>query len=151
MANQERERKAFQLRIQGKTLQAIADELEFAAPSSAARAIERHLAANTPDLDAERYRGIQLIRLEQLHAALWPKAIGDEKIGPDLAAGAAVLRIHDRLERLLGLNREPVVDLEERLREAARANGEDEDEVVREALGVLALALPRRRGLRLVS
>lgn len=153
MANQEREREAFRLRVQGKTLQAIADELGFAVPSSAARAIERHLAANTPALDTERYRNLQLMRLEQLHAALWPMAIGNEKSDPDLAAGAAILRIHDRLERLLGLNREPVVDIEAELRRAARAEGLDEDEVVAEARGIIRTYEPRwaRGRLRSVS
>ena len=75
----ERRRIALQLRADGLTYQAIADHVApdgerlFASRQSAARAIARELR-DIPAEEADAVRAIELVRLDELHANVWPEA-----------------------------------------------------------------------------
>lgn len=149
----ERDRQAFVLRVAGATWREIAEALNMTNASMAFKAYERHMAALTPADEAEDYRKLELQRLDTLHKALWPKALGDPgdprtgrlPVEPDHDAIRALLQIHDRRVRLLGLTREPEVDVEEELRALAKDAGLDPDEMVREAEAFLATSNRGRR------
>ena len=70
-------------------------------------------------------RELELRRLDKLLDAQWDKALNG-----DLGAVQAVLRIMDRRATYLGLDAPVKVDLEQRIREGAMAEGLDPDEAV---------------------
>lgn len=144
--HRDRDRQAFQLKIGGATFAQIAQALGYNDPAGALRGYRRHIAATT-DLDTiEHYRELELHRLEDLRAALYNRAVGDPgdprinrpPTPPDLEAIDRILRIHDRMVRLLGLNREPTMDPTEELLRFADERGLDRDVVLREADGIIA-------------
>ncbi len=98
LAARDKQRRALQLRTEGRTLDQIADELGYADKSGAHRAItaalDRHEAAAV-----DEYRDLEAARLNELQRAVWPLAIAG-----DLAAVTACIRIIDRRARLLGLD-----------------------------------------------
>ncbi len=53
---------------------------------------------------AEATRAVELDRLERLHMALWPKAVGGKDVPPDYAAVDRLVRISERRSKLLGLD-----------------------------------------------
>lgn len=137
MAIQERERQAVALRLAGASYPEIARQVGYRGPSAAYQAVHRGIASPAAE-DVEEYRELQRQRLERLFLAWWQKAIGSQTAGgvrvePDEAAANMVLKIHDRLTRILGLDREPVVDFEAEVRAMARERGLDEEEAVAEA------------------
>jgi hypothetical protein len=121
--------RALQLRLQGLPFREVGDLLgvdEDVACRYFHAQLRRLLGAAVRDLDAVRV--LELVRLERLQAALWPKAVGG-----DAGAAETVLKIVDRRCRLIGLYGPVTVDMEPRLRQMARAEGLDEDEIVLEA------------------
>ena len=101
----DRQRRALELRTEGRTLDQIADELGYADKSGAHRAIlaalDRHEAAAV-----DEYRDLEAARLNELQQAVWPLA----KAG-DIAAVIACVRIIDRRAKLLGLDAPVLVDV----------------------------------------
>lgn len=146
-AERDRDRAVVALKVEGYTYHEIVDRLQLSSVSVAHRAYERYLAATADLAQVEQRRELELRRLERLHMAWWPLAIGEtappepqearQPVKPDIEALGAVLRIHDRVSRLLGLDREPTVDPEEILRQAARDAGLEEDDVLRQAEGII--------------
>lgn len=145
----ERDGRALDLRVRGCTYQQIASFLKVRV-SSAYVAVERALARSATAVDIEQYRELELERLDTLLRACWPHATAD---APNWDAVNAVLKISLHRMRLLGLNREPMLDFETEIRRAARLSGEDEDDAVREAQALMrALGKRRdRRGLTLIG
>lgn len=96
----EREVEALELRIAGKSYAQIASAMGIA-KSTAYAAVQR--AAGDLDEErretAERYREVELLRLERAHEALWEKV----KAG-DLQAIEAMGRLSDRRRKLLGID-----------------------------------------------
>lgn len=112
----EREVKAFEMRSDGNTYEAIAVALGYTDRSSARKAVERagkRLSSETP----AELRTIEFSRLERLHKVVFPLALTG-----DLDAVDAALKIAARRMRLLGLDTPHVAvtdpDAERRLQEA---------------------------------
>jgi DNA-binding CsgD family transcriptional regulator len=148
-ASAQRDARALDLRVRGATYTQIATLLGLRV-SSVYTAVERALARSATAIDVEHYRELELERLDTLLRACWPQATAET---PNWDAVNAVLKISLHRMRLLGLNREPMVDFEAEIRRAARVAGEDEDEAVREAQALLRGVEGRRvrRGLTLIS
>ena len=93
----EKENRALELRRAGFTLQRIADEVGYADPSGAKKAIKRYY--DRLEAEANEFnRSEELERLDRLQVALWNRAIkGDEK------AIRTVLRIMELRAKILGL------------------------------------------------
>lgn len=97
----ERQAEAVKLRVEGKTLQEIADQLGYSDPSGAHRAIAAALA-KTLATPADEFRALELERLEALWKGLWRFAqAGDEK------AVSAALKVMQRRAKLMGLDARP--------------------------------------------
>ncbi len=100
--------RAVALRLQGKTFEAIGQELGVSM-QVAHRHVQRALAetaARTAE-DAEALRTIELRRLEALNDAVWPEALtGDPR------AVLCALRIAERRAKLLGLEAPVKVDVD---------------------------------------
>ena len=90
------------MRLQGRTLQEIGDAqnppITFQAVSKAIRTVLHDVVAEP----IEAIRSVESLRLDQMLAAVWPRA----KDG-DLQAISAVLQIMARRARLLGLDQQP--------------------------------------------
>ena len=101
-ANDERNRSALALRIEGLTYRQIADRLGVA-PSRAHELVKREAAETLPDDDAvAEWRALQVARLEALNAAVWDRALTG-----DIPSVLTALRIMSAQSRLLGLDRAP--------------------------------------------
>lgn len=105
MAARDKQRRALELRAEGRTLADIADELGYADKASAhnaiTRTLDRHESAAVDEL-----RALEGARLDLLQKAVWPLAMAG-----DLAAVRECVRIIDRRARLLGLDAPTLVDL----------------------------------------
>lgn len=77
---------------------------------------------------AERYRTVQLVRIQAAMKAIWVK-VGQGRID----AIHTMLRLMEREAKLLGLDAPAKVDIEHRIREMAHEEGLDPDAAVREA------------------
>lgn len=112
----QRARQVMQLRMAGASERTIAAQLGLS-PGGVHKIIVRELAtvrAETGEA-AEEARKLELERLDQLQAALWPDAIGiDAQTGtrkaPSLQATDRVLRVMERRAALLGLDYKPKVE-----------------------------------------
>jgi len=134
----ERRVKAFELRKQGQSYRAIGQVLGVSHAQAQRDVVEELDRLNAlTRAHAEDYRRLQLERLEDLLAAVWPAAIDG-----DIAAQGAVLRIIERQSRLLGLDAPARIDIEQRIRIAAAELGLDPDEAVAEASAILREAKP---------
>jgi len=94
----ERQSRAVELRLAGRTLQQIADALGYASPSGAAQAIEaalRKRVAGTVD----HLRQVENARLDAMWFPLWPRMLAG-----DLAALDRGLKIMTRRAKLMGLD-----------------------------------------------
>lgn len=105
LAARDKQRRALELRTEGRTLDQIADELGYASKSGASKAItaalDRHEAAAV-----DEYRDLEAARLNELQRAVWPLAVTG-----DIAAVTACVRIIDRRAKLLGLDAPVLVDV----------------------------------------
>jgi hypothetical protein len=94
----ERESRVLELRRAGFTLQRIADEVGYADPSGAKKAIKRYYDRLEAEAN-EHNRSEELERLDRLQVALWNRAVkGDDK------AIRTVLRIMELRSKILGLH-----------------------------------------------
>ena len=96
LAVRKRQKTALELRLSGKTFQAIADELGCS-KHTAHRLVEQALDATIKE-PAARMREMELHRLDGMFAGFWPTA---QKGDPVAAAGC--LKIMEHRARLLGL------------------------------------------------
>lgn len=156
--NEERDERALTLRASGMTYRQIANALNVSVQPAHAM-VTRALARSAAVVDVDKYRELELARMDLLLTQVWPHAIGraptqgSPGITPSWEAVAAVLRISQHVTRLLGLTREPSMDFEAEIRKAAISAGEDPDEAVKEAMALLRGFEGRkgRGGLMLVS
>lgn len=102
----DRRRQAVSLRLAGHTYQQIADRLGYRGHTGARAAVEKALREAIREPSREVIT-LELLRLDALQAALWPKALAC-----DLAAVDRVLKVMERRARLLGLD----VPVEQRVR-----------------------------------
>ena len=100
-----RDSRVYELRIQGLTFDAIANEVGFSGPSGAWQAYQRirHEVIFESIDDA---RQLELMRLDDLQVAVWDRAINGE-----LPAAHCVLKIMDRRAKLLGLDKPEKVEV----------------------------------------
>jgi hypothetical protein len=98
IAAREKHAEALKLRKQGKSYQVIADELGWADPSGAQKAVKVALDRVTLE-DAEDVKKMELARLDQMLDSLeWKISVGD------YAAIDRALKIMERRARYLGLD-----------------------------------------------
>jgi hypothetical protein len=93
-----KELKVLELRRAGFTFQRIAEEVGYATPSGAQRALERIMTRNVPQAPDE-FRWQELDRLDRMQVALWPRAMK----GDDRAIGT-IVRLMERRARLVGID-----------------------------------------------
>lgn len=98
----DRDTKALNLRIGGKTFDYISAKLGFGGRSNAHRAVRRRLAAMRTDCEekAEELKQLELARLDRLQRALWSAGIKGEVEAID-----RILRIMARRAALEGLDK----------------------------------------------
>ena len=116
--------RALTLRGRGWTYEEIAKEVPYATAGGAHKAVRTGLRATLKE-PADDVRELELGRLDKLLNAQWDKALAG-----DLGALQAVLRIMDRRATYLGLDAPVKIDLEQRVRDGAIAEGLDPDEAV---------------------
>ena len=119
-----RQADALDLRKAGATYQAIASELGYSHPPAARKAVMAGLKLTMQE-PADELRKLELSRCDRMQQAVW-KAV----LRGDVKAINAVLRIMDRRATYLGLDAPVKIDLEQRIREGAEAEGLDADEAV---------------------
>lgn len=115
------------MRVKGKTFQAIADELGYASRDAAWRDWRRalELARSEADMDLSEARAFELARLDAVDRLAWEQAEAGE-----LKALEILLKISDRRAKMLGLDQPvkhtvsfeaveaAIVEYEQQLREA---------------------------------
>jgi hypothetical protein len=94
----DRQRQALELRKLGYSYERIAAALDYASASGAWHAVRRGIVTTLQE-PADALRGLELSRLDELHGALWPRAIAG-----NLRAIDGVLSIMRRRAALLGLD-----------------------------------------------
>jgi hypothetical protein len=94
-----RDSRVYELRIQGLTFDAIANEVGFSGPSGAWQAYQR-IRQEVIFESIDDARQLELMRLDDLQVAVWERAINGE-----LPAAHCVLKIMDRRAKLLGLDK----------------------------------------------
>ena len=123
----ERQRRAIALRKAGLPYDRIARELGYAGPSGAYNAVRSALKKVVLE-PAQELLLLELSRLDDALAGLAPKVrAGDPR------AVHAYLAVMSHRARLIGLYEPQRVDITERLRSIAEAEGLDPDEVIGEA------------------
>ena len=93
-----KELKVLELRRAGFTFQRIAEEVGYATPSGAQRALERIMTRNVPQAPDE-FRWQELDRLDRMQVALWPRAMK----GDDRAIGT-IVKLMERRAKLVGID-----------------------------------------------
>ena len=156
MATVARQVEAMTLRASGMGYAEIATQLGFAGRSGAFAAVQRGLRQTVAE-SAALLRELELARLDQLQASLWPDAVGEGDDPPDLAkrckAITVILKIMARRAALMGLDRLPITSDSgaQSLKDVATAMaldmGMNPEEVYAEAKKVLAL-MDQRDGRR---
>lgn len=94
----ERQRQALELRKAGVGFQSIADQLGYKDHSGAYRAVRAALKKTLQE-PADELRAIEVERMDQMLAGLWPKATTGDTWAVD-----RVLKIMERRANLLGLD-----------------------------------------------
>lgn len=115
-----RQTEALRLRQSGSTFAEIAEALGYSDPSGARNAVMAALRENVSEPNAEM-RALELARLDALHAALWPAAMGG-----DLPSVDRVLKLMERRAKILGLDATP------------KAGEDDLDELIQRELNRIA-------------
>src|SRR5262245_41261689 len=103
----ERWKQALELYLSGRTYAEIARRLGYHDASSAYRAVQTAIREMTVEPTKELIE-LELLRLDALQCAWWPRAIGGQPEDsstppPDPVAAGVVLKIMARRDRLLGL------------------------------------------------
>ena len=120
----EKQGKALELRKAGQSYRAIAKELGYAGPGGAHKAVASGLRLTLQE-PADDVRQLEMQRLDRMLESYWPAVLkGDPK------AGGIVIRSMDRRATYLGLDAPVKIDLEQRIRDGAIAEGLDPDEAV---------------------
>lgn len=96
-----RHKQALELRLAGADYALIAEQLGYADPSGAYRAVKAALKASLRE-PSKRLRRIESERLDRLMLALWERAMGG-----DLPTVDRLLSIMARRARMLGLDQAP--------------------------------------------
>ena len=91
--------KAIELRRSGMGYAAIAQQLGYAGPGSAHKAVHAGLVAVRTEAGSEELRSLEAERLDELQASRWEKAINGDDFALD-----RVLKIMKRRAELLGLD-----------------------------------------------
>lgn len=121
--NQEKQRRAFVLRMAGMEWTEIAKVKDdkgnplYSNGSAAWRAAKTYQERNSEGDDTAEHRRLAMERLDALHRSVWRKALGG-----DLASAKLVLSIHREQAKLLGLqglvphegNQDPLDELAQR-------------------------------------
>lgn len=94
----QKRRRALQLRAAGANFDRIAEQIGYDNKGSAYRAVAQELRQLCQE-PAEEVRDLELARLDQMQAALWPQAMRGQ-----LGAIDRVLKIMERRARYLGLD-----------------------------------------------
>ena len=92
----EKQRKAMEMRLAGKSYETIASELEYASKSGAYKAVMSAIKKTLQE-PADELRKVEAERLDAMLAVLWDKK--DKPLYVD-----RILRIMERRARLLGLD-----------------------------------------------
>lgn len=102
----QRQARALQLRVMGVSLAAIAEEVGYADPSGARKAIMAGLKELLPDELRDDARRLELAKLDRLEQANWANALsGDEK------AASVILRCSKARREILGIDAPAQVDM----------------------------------------
>lgn len=101
IAQTERIGRALELRKQGLTFEKIAEKCGYADKRSAQRAVMSAIQAITRE-PAEGVRELELARLDEMLAMLWPKMLKGDQWAVD-----RILAIMERRSRFLGLDAPP--------------------------------------------
>lgn len=97
----EKRSKVVSLRIQGKTLEAIAKETGLAGDSSVRYHLDQWLATTLPSTEVtEELRQLQTRQIDALTEYLWPRLETDDY----LAVTDRLVKLMDRKARLMGLD-----------------------------------------------
>jgi hypothetical protein len=131
VAAADRQRRALELRAAGAGFASIARQLGYAGPSGAFKAVSAGLNATLQE-PADELRTLELDRLDQLLAAVWPLALQG-----DFQAIDRALKIGERRARLMGIDAPRRVDIEQRIRVLAEQLGLDADGAVEEAARII--------------
>lgn len=106
-----REQRAVALRRAGVTYEQIAEQLGYKDASGARYAFLRGLRRIAPPDTVEEARALELDRLDRLHMAWWPRAVGlatdadGRQLPAELKAADFILRLAGQRSRILGLDR----------------------------------------------
>ncbi|MTE22623.1 hypothetical protein F0L17_26715 [Streptomyces sp. TRM43335] len=109
----EKRARAAELRMAGLTWRQVAEEVGYASPGAACKAVTDAVRASARAASVEEYRRLEALRLDRLQAAHWPRALSG-----DVAAALVVLAALQRQSRLLRL------DVPQHFRESARLTQE---------------------------
>lgn len=139
----ERQRQALEHRKAGATYEQIAQQLGYANPSAAQKAIlsALHKTLREP---AEDVRALEVARLDRLLLGQWKAAIGAAEKPGDPAAVDRVLKIMVRRAKLLGLDAPVRVNVRRVVGEIADQLGLSHDET-REAISEIERMLEDAR------
>ena len=101
IAVRQKNQSAIRLRMAGATISQIADQLGYASPAGAYKAIMRELSETAQDMSesTEAVRQLELKRLDQMLFPIW-----NQVISGDQGAISTALRIQERRASLLGLD-----------------------------------------------
>ena len=123
----ERNRKAFQLRCQGKDYYTIAEELDLVSPKSAERLVANYLENHVPSENLDMVRIMELGRLDELFTSWFERALNGHARGAEI-----VLAIMDRRSKYFGLDAPLKVDIEARVRAISIEMGLEYEDVMKE-------------------
>jgi hypothetical protein len=128
-----RMRQALDLRLTGRSYADIGDALGVT-PQRAFQLVSEGVARLTGDevRNIDLARQLQLLRLDMLMHAQWPKV----QAGSTEAANV-VLKILERQSKLLGLDAPIKINVEDRIRQVALAEGLDPEEALEEARAII--------------
>jgi gamma-glutamyl:cysteine ligase YbdK (ATP-grasp superfamily) len=134
-----RQKRALELRLQGKGYQAIADDIGYSSPGNAYRAVQSALKATIQE-PADEVRRVELERLDKLLENQWNWAVNHNQ--PQ--AVDRVLRIMERRAKYLGLDAPQqieIADLRRKAEEIAVRLGISAVDVLGQAEAVAAAAM----------
>ena len=100
-----KESEVYRLRVIGHTYEEIASKCGYASASGAWQAYKRATEEMIFE-SAEEVRQLELLRLDDMTAAIWPSALAG-----DLPSINVVLKIMDRRAKLLGLDKPEKVEI----------------------------------------